>query len=129
MAISKVLGEQSDAIYVDSIEGIKDALGNPLTNKEMIDILTDKYHKTIIGANQYHVEQGALCAVVKTGQEQGSTAARMLLKAMQGTTVEEIPIAKNFKGKRVINVTTMRALNLQVRPIVLLGAKLIKSGE
>ncbi len=89
--------------------------------------LIDKYHKPIIGANQYHVEQGALCAVVKTGQEQGRTAAEMLQKAMQGTPVEDIPVAQNFRGKRVINVSAMEALNLHVKPIVLLGATLVKS--
>jgi ABC-type uncharacterized transport system substrate-binding protein len=128
-AIDKILSEQSDAIYFDSMEGTKDSGGNPLSSKDILTFLTDKYHKPIIGANQYHVEQGALCAVVKTGQEQGRTAAEMLQRAMQGAPVAQIPIVQNFKGKRVINVTTMKALNLQVRPVVLVGAKLVKSDE
>lgn len=126
-AIDEVLNEKSDAIYIDSLEGTKDLVGNPLSNRAMVKLLIDKYHKPIIGANQYHVEQGALCAVVKTGQEQGRTAAEMLQKAMQGTPVEDIPVAQNFRGKRVINVSAMEALNLHVRPIVLLGATLVKS--
>ncbi len=127
LSIDKVLSEQSDAIYVDSLEGVNDPAGNPLTTRDVIKILADQYNKPIIGANRYHVEQGALCAVVKTGQEQGRTAAEMLKKDMQGTPVEAIPVVQNFRGQRVINVTAMKALNLQVKPIVLLGATLIKT--
>jgi len=123
------LQREADAIYIDSLQGVKDSEGRSLSNKEVIAFVAATIRKPIIGANQYHVEQGALCAVVKTGQEQGATAAEMLLKAMQGTPVARIPVAQNYKGKRVINVSTMKALNLQVRPIVLLGATLIKTKE
>jgi len=67
--------------------------------------------------------------VVKTGQEQGRTAAKMLLKAMKGTPFSEIPITRNYKGSRVINVTVMEALNIKPRPIVLLGAQLVRTKD
>ena len=118
------LRDNADALYIDSLQGVRDSEGRSLSIKDVIETLTAMTRKPIIGANQYHVEQGALCAVVKTGQEQGATAAEMLQEAMRGTPVTHIPVAQNFKGKRVINVRVMRALNLQVRPIVLLGATL-----
>ena len=118
---------ESDAIYVDSLQGVLGPDGNPISNKEAFEILTSTFDKPIIGANRYHVEQGALCAVVKTGQEQGRTAARMLQKAMQGTPVVELPITRNFRGERVINVEVMKRLKIKPRPVVLLGAKLVKS--
>lgn len=121
--------EQYDAIYIDSLEGIQDTQGRALSNMEAIELLASTFRKPIIGANQYHVEQGALCAVVKTGQEQGKTAAEMLLKAMQGVPIPELLVSRNFRGKRIINVTAMEQLDIKVRPIVLLGATLIKTGE
>ena len=127
--LDELLSDRSDAIYIDSIEGIKDGNGVPVSTKKIITHLGKRYGKPIIGANQYHVEQGALCAVMKTGQEQGRTAAEMLKKALHGTPVDEIPIAQNYQGQRIINVTTMKELNLQVRPIVLLGSKLIRTSE
>ena len=118
---------QYDAIYIDSLQGIQDESGAPMSNQGAIQRLASVYQKPIIGANQYHVTQGALCAVVKTGQEQGETAAQMLLQAMRGTPVGDIPVTRNYKGKRVINVTAMTALGIEPRPAVLLGATLIKS--
>jgi len=123
------LKKQSDAIFMDSMAGILDGQGKPLRNKDITRILSKVSGKPIVGANQYHVEQGALCAVVKTGQEQGKTAVEMLMKAMQGTAISEIPITRNVKGKRVINVTVMEALGIKPRPIVLLGAKLVKTDK
>ena len=51
----------------------------------------------------------------------------MLLQAMRGTPVSDIPVTRNYKGKRVINVTAMKALGIEPRPAVLLGASLVKS--
>lgn len=121
------LNSQSDAVYTDSLVGLKDEKGISHSHKDVLNLLLTSYDKPVIGANQYHVEQGALCAVIKTGQEQGETAAEMLLKAMQGTPVSEIPVTQNYKGKRVINVTTMKSLGIIPRPVVLLGAELLKS--
>lgn len=121
--------EQSDVLYTDSTEGIFDEKGNPMKNKDIISVLQKVFSKPIICGNYYQVEQGALCAVIKTGEEQGRTAAEMLLKTMQGTPVSEIPITQNQRGKRVINVTVMKRFNIKPKPIVLLGAKLVKTKE
>jgi len=66
---------------------------------------------------------------VKTGQEQGATAAGMLLKAMGGTPVAQIPVTVNRNGKRMINVSVMKSLGIRPRPVVLRGAELVKSEE
>lgn len=126
-ATREIIQNQYDAIYIDSLQGIEDESGAPMSNRDVIQSLAAMFQKPIIGANQYHVTQGALCAVVKTGQEQGETAAQMLLQAMRGTPVSNIPVSRNYKGKRVINVTVMKALGIEPRPAVLLGATLIKS--
>ena len=111
----------------DAGQGIEDESGAPMSNRDAIQRVASMYQKPIIGANQYHVTQGALCAVVKTGQEQGESAAQMLLQAMRGTPVSDIPVIRNYRGKRVINVTAMKTLGIEPRPAVLLGATLIKS--
>jgi ABC-type uncharacterized transport system substrate-binding protein len=126
-AVHEIIEKQYDAIYIDSLQGIEDESGEPMSNRDAIQRLASMYQKPIIGANQYHVAQGALSAVVKTGQEQGETAAQMLLQAMRGTPVSDIPVTRNYKGKRVINVTAMKALGIEPRPAVLLGASLVKS--
>jgi hypothetical protein len=45
-----------------------------------------------------------LCGVIKTGQEQGTAAAEMLLKAMGGTPISQIRVTRNRRSKAVINV-------------------------
>ena len=122
-----ILSKTTDAVYVDSLEGITDDQQRAMTNKEIFKILRESYRKPIIGANSYHVEQGALCAVVKTGQEQGETAAKQLLLAMRSTKVSDIKVTQNNRGRRLINVDTMEALGITPRPIVLVGATLVKT--
>jgi len=124
---AKQLNGTADAVYIDSIEGIVDENLRPLNAQQFITLLSQTYSGPIIGANQYYIEKGALSAVVKTGQEQGELSAKQLLKTMQGTKLIDIPIEQNYKGKRILNVMTMKKMDIQPRPIVLRGVHLIKS--
>lgn len=120
---------ECDAIFIDSLEGIKDKSGKPLGGKEIISYLYGVFKKPLIGANNSHVEFGALCAVVKSGQEQGEGAAEKLLEAMRGKQVMDIPVTKNYKGKRLINVSVLEKFNIAPKPISLLGATLITTKD
>jgi ABC-type uncharacterized transport system substrate-binding protein len=51
----------------------------------------------------------------------------MLLKAMQGTPVSEIPITRNRRGKSIINVTVMKAFGIKPKPIILRGTELVRT--
>jgi len=121
--------KECDAFFIDSLEGILNEKGKPIGTKDIIQFLTRVFGKPVVGANNMHVESGALCAVVKSGQEQGKGAAKKLLEAMNGKAIVNIPITKNYRGKRVINVDVMRSLGIKPEPIYLLGSKLITSAE
>lgn len=120
---------QCDALLTPTMQGITDKKGRPLSDKELLPIVLKEFNKPVIGTNAYNVKYGILCAVVKIGQEQGATAARMLLKAMTGTPVSQLGIARVPNGKRVINVTTMKAMGIHPKLIVLQGAELIRTEE
>ncbi len=53
----------------------------------------------------------------------------MLMKAMQGTPVSEIPVAKNHKGKRLLNVTVLKNLGIKPDLAVLQGSEIVKTKE
>jgi len=72
------------------------------------------------------VDYGALSGVVKSGFEQGEKAARMLLQVLLGTPLEELPVQRNYRGIRRINVTTLKQLELVPDPMFLRGAELVR---
>jgi ABC-type uncharacterized transport system substrate-binding protein len=115
-----------DTILIDSLEGIAGPNGQPMNNREALDALTEVYDGPILAGNRYQVEQGAWAAVVKTGQEQGGTAAEMLLKAMRGTAMKDLPVTRNTKGQRIINVSVFQARGISLRPIIVRGATLVR---
>lgn len=120
------LKSSCDLLFVDSLEGITDDQQRPLVNKEVIEKLNQIFGGPLLGGNRYQVEQGAWAAVVKTGQEQGETAAEMLLKAMRSEDASNIPVVKNTKGERVVNVTALDKNNVPLKPLVLRGATLVR---
>jgi ABC-type uncharacterized transport system substrate-binding protein len=122
--------KESDTLFVAAMAGVLDEAGKPLSEKDAVKIALKTYgNKPTIGAEDYIVKYGALCTVARVGEEQGSTSAQMLLKAMQGTPVSEIPITQNHKGRRVINATVMKSLGITPKPEILRGSELVKTEE
>ncbi len=118
-----------DALFVTSTNGILDSEGKSLDNKQITRIVAKSYKKPLIGANDFHVQYGVLCAVVKSGNAQGRISAQMLLKALKGTSVKNIPITVNKYGKRMLNVTVMKELGIRPKRRVLVGTELVKTSE
>ena len=126
--MAREMRRKVDVLYLETLEGIPDETGKPLTDRQVMPVIAKTFGKSTIGANEYAVRFALLSAVVKTGQEQGSTAARMLRQAMEGMPASEIPIVRNHNGKRMINVSVMRELKLNPKPSVLRGVELIRTG-
>jgi len=117
----------SDALFITSTNGVLDADGNSLDNEQVTRIVAKFYKKPLIGANDFHVKYGVLCAVVKSGNAQGRIAAELLVKAMKGTPINQIPITVNKYGKRMLNVTVMKDLGIRPKRRVLVGTQLVKT--
>ena len=121
--------ERCDVALISTMQGIPDENGQPMTNQAAIARIAARFGKATIGSTLSDVQDGTLCAVIQSGQEQGRTAAEMLLKAMNGTPVADIPITQNKFGRRIINVDVMNALNIKPRPVVIRNAELVKTAR
>jgi ABC-type uncharacterized transport system substrate-binding protein len=119
--------QTSDALFITATNGILDADGKPLDNQAVTRIVSESYKKPLIGANDFHVQYGVLCAVAKSGNAQGRMAAELLLKAMNGTPIKQIPVTKNKYGKRMLNVTAMKELGIKPKRRALIGTELVKT--
>ncbi len=125
LAMIADMKKSCDVLFMTVWQGLPAEDGTPLTDKEVIPIVNKAFGGPTIGAVAFQVEAGVLCAVTQSGREQGRTAAKMLLSAMEGTPVDEIPVTRNRNGKRLINVETMKALGIKPRPQVLRGVELV----
>lgn len=125
--MTKELKETCDVLFFETLHGCPDESGRPVTDKEIIPKLAEVFGKATIGANAYHVKSGLLCAVIKMGQEQGEIASQMLLKAMQGTPVSQISITRNKKGRRMLNVTVMKAMRISPKPEMLMNTEIVRT--
>lgn len=124
------LAKQSDVLNIVNLRGLTDSEGNPMTDAEVTPIIVEAFGKPMIGGDQFQTEYGALCSVSKTGQEQGKTAAEMLLLAMDGVDVSEIPITQNKEGRIWLNLDTAKQYDLTIPPAIMEAAYgVIENGE
>ena len=129
LVVLEAYQKTSDALFITATNGILDADGNSLDNEQVTRIVAEAYKKPLIGANDFHVKYGVLCAVVKSGNAQGKISAEMLLKAMNGTPVRDIPVTVNKYGRRILNITAMKNLGIRPKRRVLVGTQLVKTSN
>lgn len=125
LAVTRHFKKQNDALFLIAMEGLRDDSGEPLQEKDVFPQIAGSFAKPVIGLNEFNIRSGLLCAVVKSGQEQGATAARMLMEVMQGVPVSQIPVTTNRHGKRVLNVSVMKSLGIVPQPVFLVGTQLV----
>lgn len=115
---------------VEQIKNQCDALFiAPIFSKEEVAKITQTFGKPTLVDFAQALKAGALSAVVATGQEHGRTAAEMLVKALEGTPVASLPITANQYGKRMLNITVMKALGIKPTSRLLTGVELVKTDE
>ena len=125
--IEELKQAQCDFLCIDALQGLKDDQGNPMVEEEIFPIIIKAFGKPVSGSSRFQMKFGVLCSVIKTGQEHGRVAGEMLLKAMQGTPMSELPITVNKEGKRLINVDALKTLGIKPKPHVLQGVEFIKT--
>ncbi|MEJ2638947.1 MAG: ABC transporter substrate binding protein [Desulfosarcinaceae bacterium] len=119
----KKLGSECDAVILTNLNGLADENDTPITEEAAFSYLTKGFDRPILGAIPDHVKYGALLTVASSGIEQGNLAAGMMVQCLEGTPVADLPIARNLKGQRLINLKTMRALGIHPIPAVLVGVR------
>ena len=130
LAAIEELKPRCDALLMGPLGNLLDENGNRRSNIEVYPVLAKAFEKPAFTLWEKVVQYGGiLCAITDRGQEQGEVAAEMLLKAMQGTSTSELPITKNKKGKRILNVDVMRELGIKPKPQFLRGVELVNTVE
>ncbi len=67
----------------------------------------------------------ALLGLAKVEEEQGEWAARAALRILDGTPPSEIPLAKNKKGRVILNLTIAEKLGIIFSPALLKNAEIL----
>lgn len=129
VSVASSLSKKHDALFLIAMEGLATVDGRHLPEKESFRVISRAFGKPAIGINAFNISWGLLCGVVKTGQEQGSSAAKMLLNILNGTPVRSLPITRNVHGQRVLNITVMKSFGIRPKPVLLVGTELVESEE
>lgn len=128
IAAAGALKDDCDALFIGPIGTLlADADGNPIPMPALVTGIAQEFGKPTITIWDIVVRSGALCAVSDFGQEQGQVAADMLLQAMQGTPMADIPITQNQFGQRFLNKDTLKALGITPSRRVLVGAEIVET--
>lgn len=117
-----------DAFLLLDMTGITDKDNVQIEGHEVIRRITRASDKVTIGASNWEIEAGALCGVIKSGEEQGVLAARQLIAYWEGSPIRQIPVLENKYGQRYLNLQTLKKLKLQLQPEMIIGTTII-SGQ
>lgn len=118
-----------DLLMLLTLKGLVGNQGKPVSDSEAISTVVKAFNKPTTATAAFAVKNGVLSGVLATGQEQGEQAALMLLKVLRGTPIDQLPVTRNSRGKRMINVSTLQQLGITPPPMALRGAELVRSPQ
>lgn len=124
---AKTYRDQVDMLFVLTLKGLVDQSGHSVSEAVAISKVVDAFSKPTAATAEFVIRSGVLGGVLATGNEQGIRAGEMLLKAMEGVPVHELPIQRNHLGKRMLNVTTMKKLGINPEWMTIRGVDLVCS--
>ena len=125
LRMARTVRDQVDLLLLTTLKGVVDADGLPVSDYEALSAVVAAFDKPTAATAEFAIKSGALSGVLASGQEQGHQAARMLLQALDGRAIDSLPITRNYRGIRILNVTTLKNLNIIPDPLVLRGVKLV----
>ena len=119
--------EKVDLLVLLTLKGVVDARGEPVSDKKAISSVVDAFNKPTAATASFVIKNGALSGVLASGQEQGIQAGLFLSKLLNGMSIADLPVTRNYRGKRMINVTTLKKLGIIPEPMALRGTALVRS--
>lgn len=114
-----------DAILVLDLTGIIDENNKQIEGDESISLISNTTDLVTIVASDWEVKAGALCGVTKSGEEQGVLVTHQLLAHWEGKEIKNLPLVQNKNGQRYINFNTLNKLKIKLRPVMVIGTKII----
>lgn len=124
---AKTYRDQGDLLFVLTLKGLTNKNGEPVNESVAISEVVAAFDKPTAATAEFMIRNGVLSGVVATGKEQGERAGKILLKVIAGIPVTELPVQRNHLGKRVLNVTTMKALGINPEWMTIRGVDLVCS--
>ncbi|MDD5759869.1 MAG: ABC transporter substrate binding protein [Desulfobulbaceae bacterium] len=121
------LSSKIDAFLIFNPVGIRDRYGKAMSEKDLYRLILQKVKKPTLAVNDWEVEAGILCGVIKDNNEQASLAVETIDKLFAGQPIKDIAISANKNGRRYINIVTMKDLGLKPAPQALVGTKIVSS--
>lgn len=121
------LSAKIDAFLIFNPVGIRDQSGKAMSEKNLYRLILQKVKKPTLAVNDWEVEAGILCGVIKDNNEQASLAVEVIDKLFAGQGAKNIAISANKNGRRYINIVTLKGLGLRPAPQALVGTKIISS--
>lgn len=119
---------------LDAILGSVDVLYTPADNlvaSSMAIIAAQATDKKVpvVGAEEAHVQNGALITEGISYKKLGYEAGLMAVQVLEGSNISELPVKKSEETQLVINEDTMNKLGITIDQSIMERATLIKGGE
>jgi ABC-type uncharacterized transport system substrate-binding protein len=123
------LSGKVDAFLFFNPVGIRNQSDKAMSENDLYQLILRMAKKPTIAVNEWEIEAGILCGVLKSNKEQASLAVEIINQIFAGRPVKEIAITENRNGRRFLNILTLKELGLAIQPQALLGTHIISQSQ
>lgn len=123
--LNTIKNHSSNYLFLTTLGAMTDSAGHVLSLNETLSILSKAGDKIILSMEDAYVLDGILGGYVTSGEQQGITAARLVIDFLSGTPVENLPVISNSPNKYMFNFSELEATGISLPEDILTQATLL----
>lgn len=106
--------QDKDAILVHTYQTLKEATGQPADSKAVMAWTVANSRRPLIGVYDFAVREGALFGITESAKEHGLESGRLARQILAGVKPGDLPIITAKKGLILFNLTSAKAVGVQI---------------
>lgn len=106
--------QDKDAILVHTYQSLKEADGSPADPKAVMAWTVANTKRPLVGVYDFAVREGAVFGITESAKEHGQESGRLAREILAGRAPGELPIATAKHGLVMFNLTSAKALGVQI---------------
>lgn len=123
--ISAIKNHSSKYLFLTTLGSITDSNDHTLPLKQTLSALSKAGNYTILSMEDVYVMDGILGGYVTSGQQQGKTAARLVMDYYSGTEIDQLPLITTSPNQYLFNFPALQPLALSLPENILGQASVI----
>lgn len=126
---AEINNSPTNYLFLTTLGAMLDSSGNNLSLDETLSVIAKTGDKIILSMEDAYVTDGILGGYVTSGEQQGMTAARLVVDYLSGKPIESLPFISNSPNKYMFDSAVLKSAAISLPENILTQVTLLNQPQ